>query len=1101
MARAAIPLVRHLRKVLEVPVLATRTDRELLETFAQRRDEAAFAALVRRHGPMVHNVCRHILRHDQDAEDAFQAVFLVLARKAQSLGSVASVAGWLHGVAHRTALAARRTAARRRAHANRTTVIQPEQPSAEAALHELQALLDTEVARLPEKWRSPFVLCCLEGHSKAEAARELGWKEGTVSSRLAQARERLRSRLMQRGVTLSAALAAIALAPNSSSAALSASIAQAGLQFAGGSSPPGPAAILAREILHSMTATPTKLAALLLALACVTGGLSLVAARNEDPVAPQVASQLAPSSEPAAEKEDSKPVLDAFGDPLPPGAIARLGSLRFYHGRTVRRVVLSPDGKWLVSQDDAGSRLWDARTGKESVLADGLKQATFFATEDRLIAVKVEDGRMVVYDVGADKEVTRLPQEASVGSPVGLSPDGNTLVWLSYQFGAGVRGSKLTFADAVRGTVRHVVDVKEGKHIWSFAFSADGKMLATHYADNSIEVWDVKSHSVVLSVVLKSNALGHLGLSPDGKILAAAVHGEKQIRFWDVPTKKEIAPLAIEPGRAGSAVAFSADGKFLAVSYEAQVGLWDLAKRKEIRRLKGKEAGLSCPVFSRDGKRLAAGDGNGISLWDLATGQPCHDFGHIYSVDALAFSPDGKTIASGAAYTDNVVRTWDPITGQIKARWHGHKDGIEVIAYSPDGKLVASGSQDGTVRLWDASTGKEAGCLDAKDGMIYAMAFAPDGKTLASGGKRKVVHLWNVAACKEIRAIDNPGGLTLRLAFSPDGKLLTTRGFDEGMVLLWDLATGKELRSLDGLKAGCPQLSFAPLSRTLAVNCDDGTVRLFDATTGREVRSLGEPLQPGQFNRCLGVTFAPDGRSLAAGYDDGTVRVWEMVSGRERLRLRGHLGVALGLAYSPDGSLLVSGSSDHTALVWDLAGQRTAERLKSNLTRADADRLWRALADADPGQAYAAMKKLRANPEQSIVLFKERLQPVASAEPKEITKLIADLDSDEFNVRENATKKLREMADLAESALQSALNQDPSPEARHRIRTLLRELAAANSPALLRGVRAVEVLELIGIPEARKVLRTLADGASNARLTQEAKATLARQANPPEPKR
>ena len=202
-------LLRPLRRAVLRHDGAGLTDGQLLRSFLDRRDEAAFEALVRRHGPMVRGVCRRVLRNDHDADDAFQAAFLVLIRKAKALSMREVVGDFLHGVAHRTALKARAAAARRRAKESRT----PRREAVEEQIHpEWCLLLDQEVGRLPEKYRLPVVLCDLQGHTRKEAARQLGWREGTVAGRLARARALLARRLTRRGVALSASVLAASLA-------------------------------------------------------------------------------------------------------------------------------------------------------------------------------------------------------------------------------------------------------------------------------------------------------------------------------------------------------------------------------------------------------------------------------------------------------------------------------------------------------------------------------------------------------------------------------------------------------------------------------------------------------------------------------------------------------------------------------------------------------------------------------------------------------------------------------------------------------------------------------------------------------------------------
>jgi RNA polymerase sigma factor (sigma-70 family) len=286
MANASLGIVLHqLRGLVDPHPAAAASDSELLTRFSSGREEAAFAGLLRRHGPMVLAVCRRLLPNVQDAEDVFQAAFLLLARKAASIRKGESVSSWLHSVAYRLAIKARARVALQRRREQQAAARRTAEAGAKAAWRELEAVLDDELERLPPAFRAPLVLCYLEGQTQEEASRRLGCPLGTVRSRLARARKLLRGRLARRGLTLSAAALATALAAHSAAAALPARLfqdtLQAGLPFAAGQGAGGvsaQAAALAERGLKTLTATKLIIGlTVLLTVGLITTGAAVLA--------------------------------------------------------------------------------------------------------------------------------------------------------------------------------------------------------------------------------------------------------------------------------------------------------------------------------------------------------------------------------------------------------------------------------------------------------------------------------------------------------------------------------------------------------------------------------------------------------------------------------------------------------------------------------------------------------------------------------------------------------------------------------------------------------------------------------------------------------
>jgi RNA polymerase sigma factor (sigma-70 family) len=1113
-------MVRHLQRLVETETQRGWSDGQLLQRFALHHEEEAFAVLVRRHGRLVWGVCRHVLHHEHDAEDAFQATFLVLARRAAAVRKLESIGSWLHGVAYRIAVRAKQTAAKRQRREQRAAVPEGTLAVPDLAWRELQALLDEEVARLPEKYRAPFVLCCLEGRSRTEAAAELAVPKGTVSSRIAHARQLLQERLARRGVTLSAVLTAGVLWGGSASAAVPTALARITVVAAVGQTSGGFAPAVAALANGAVTRLGAGKLFVSLALLLTAAVLGVVGYRL---------SAALPGPDPQPEQADNKPSaapperLDQHGDPLPPEALTRLGTARFWCGGNGQtQVAFTPDGGTILAAHWLGVFVMDASTGKQ------FRHISTSATKRTVNSMSVSpDGKQLA-----------LGTDSSADNPCSIQ------IW-----------------DLTTGQLQRECKDTGRQQYLHVRFSPDGKMLASYsFPSKTIYLWDPATGREIRRWLLASEAGGCLTFSPDSKTL---IVGElRTVHFWDIATGKEVRRIVDHPGGCVYRLTLAQDGKVLAtqaLTEEPKIGephhrehnvhLWDVTTGMKIRHIAvaadsstkhaRRNPDFSEMVhfqFSPDTKVLATASGDGVvRVWDVATGKERCRWDTSEWVGGFAFSPDGKTLASISA---NIVRLWDPVAGKELREHPSHRHGFQVLALSPDGRTLASAGWDQDVRLWNPATGQQQLRLTA-DGNVHAIRFSAGGRTLTTLGDDGKARMWDVAAGKERRQFPMPiEGRGWRHVLSPDGKTWASASEDtqnhttnlvlwdaatglkrqvcvghEGWigalafsldsgtlyswggnkrVRVWEVATGKRLREFAaGAEQGVYTGGFSPDGNWFACASRGQALVLYDMATGMAVRRIEVPAMRYD-NRTLAIS--PDSRTLAVGDEDGTIHLLELASGKFRRRLvGGHQGSISALLFSMDGKRLVSGSADTTALVWDLTGRLSAPR--TALSAADLDACWTDLAGEDAERAYQSIRRLAASPTETLPYLGKKLQPAASADARRVARLITDLDSDQFIVREQASKELEKLGEAATAACRQALASKPSPELRRRLEMLLAKQEQERwspSPERLRLLRTLEALEVAGTPKARRLLQKLASGAPGAYLTREAQAALAR---------
>jgi RNA polymerase sigma factor (sigma-70 family) len=1116
-------LVHKVRRLVTSRETAS-PERDLLRAFVDHHDTEAFAALVERHGPMVFGVCQGVLRNRHDAEDAFQVTFLVLADKAGSIRRSASLGSWLHGVALRVARKALAASVRRQVHAEKANAptCDIRAPDEDLSWREVHAILHAELAGLPEPFRAPLVLCYLEGLTQDEAASRLGWTTTKVKGRLQRGRDLLRVRLERRGLGLAAALGTTMLAGQTLAAHVPAALAMATVQAAVGcgAAAHGAVASLAHEMATACGPTRIRTAvALVVLLTPLAGGAMLLPAfpTGDPPVQAQA----------TVPERKTEARTDRFGDPLPHGAVSRLGTVRFNHGGRVFRFHITPDAKTIVSVGYGSICLWDAATGKEKrrlaadsldsgaptlLLADGKTLLTLSERTDSLQTWYLEEGKQVrKLDLPVKREI-----------------------WSAYQNHALSSDGRLC-ATHVNKHVQ-VWDTASGKELFKLPQAGEA-IRAVTFAGNEwlvavdkslvIDVWEARSGRHVRKFA-HGGPVQSLAASPDGRLLATLEHqlhasdhllNKDVVHVWDLTTGTRKHTLATPPKSWLNGVQFSANGAFVLGYGLGEYGwsgltFWDATSGKQVRELPAGNAIATTP----DGRFLVGGNGK-FALWDLKTGQrvPAEEHGSTFAVK-IQLSPSGDRV-SALGYES--FSTWDVATAKLLGTVEVPRSATDISdrCWSPNGRYVVSFAenkpQQVDLLLWDVAAGKVLHTLSVSQSC--AIAFSPDSSLLATceAGKENLVRIWDIRTGKETRRFKDAKTGLGGFAFSGDGRSLFISG---RRVVAYDAATGAERfswrvqpppSSLRVQTVGAPPAdendSFSWRSLVIA---PDGTVAfgvlsalvmphqvvqdrlaLCDVRTGKVLRRWSDSGKNARGYEAVAVS--DDGR-LFASSDGDAVHVWEAATCAKVCTLRGHRDEVHSLSFSAGGRRLASAAGDSTVVIWDLA-LALDQTPSAQEPQAALQTWWDDLARPDAARAYTAIVRLAAAPDASVPFLRKRLKPAPATEVQEIRRCIADLGSDEFTVRDQANQRLKALGPSAAPLLAEALQADQPLETRRRVQQLLDSpdsRASAGEP--LRTLRAITVLERAGAPDAHRLLREVAAGEPGAWLTGVAEASCQR---------